>query len=118
MDASAVFPPPVLESLFNHVALPPRLPAKEENSIEQIEHALTVRLLDASRVLRDLSNHEFGGHWDCMRLVIQSCKAMNRGGRINKTSILAEFRSLAPKNLLILHITEQNAGLLIRRHHE
>ena len=118
MDTFSASLSPVLESLFNHVALPPRLPAKQETNIEQIEHALTARLLDASRVLIDLTNIEFGEHWDHIRRLLQSCKVVNAGGRINKTSLLAALRSLGRNDLLILHIAEQNAGLLIRRHYE
>ena len=106
----------ILESLFNHVALPPQLPGKEENRIEQIEHALTVRLLDASRTFRDLTNDEFSNQWDCIRRSLQICKVVNAGGKINKSSLVTEFRSLERKDLLILHIAEQNAGLTIRRH--
>ncbi|KAI9734261.1 MAG: hypothetical protein M1834_002365 [Cirrosporium novae-zelandiae] len=118
MDTSSTSSPTLLESLFNHIALPPRLPGKHERSIEQIGHALIVRLLNASRFLRDLTNNEFRDQWDCIRRILQTCKTVHSGGRVNKSSLLTEFRTLEHKDLLILHITEQNAGLLIRRHHD
>jgi hypothetical protein len=108
----------LLESLVNHVALPPQLPGKLENRTEQIEHALTGYVLDATRTLRDLTNGELSHKWDYTRNVLQTCKAVNAGGKLNKTSLLTEFRKLGHKGLLILHVAEQNAGLLIRRQYE
>ena len=43
----------LLESLVHHIALPPQLPARSEDNTAQIEQALTARLLDATRTLRD-----------------------------------------------------------------
>jgi hypothetical protein len=110
--------PFLLESLVNHISLPPRLPDKRENWTDQIESALTERVLDASRTLRDLTNGELSYQWDCIRNILQTCKFVNAGGKLNKTSLLTEFRRLGRKDLLILHVVEQNAGLLIRRHQE
>lgn len=118
MNTPAASSSPILESLFDHVALPLRLPGKQESRIDQIEHALTECVLDASRTLRNLTNNEFGGHWDCIRRVLQTCKDVNAGGKLNKTSLLTEFRSLEGRYPLILHVAEQNAGLLIRRDYE
>lgn len=104
----------MLESLYHHIVLPPCLPGKQESNLEDIELALTERLLRASKVIRDAnegSRHE----WDCIRCSLQICKTLNTGGKLNKASLLAEFRSLEPEDLIILHISEQNAGLLIRR---
>jgi len=108
----------LLESLFNHVALPPRLPGKQEDRIDEIEHALTSRLLDASRTLRDLTGLDFGDQWDCIRRLLEVCKTVNSGSKLNKTALLTELRRLGRKDLLILHVAEQNACLLIRRQHE
>jgi hypothetical protein len=105
----------LLESLVNHVALPPRLPGKLENNTEQIEHALTGCVLDATRTLRDLANGKLSQEWEYTRNILQICKTVNAGGKLNKTSLLTEFRKLGHKGLLILHIAEQNAGLLVRR---
>lgn len=108
----------ILESLFNHVALPPRLPGKRDHNIEEIECAITVRLLNASRDLRDLMYNDFGDQWDSIRRSLQVCKAVNAGGKLNKASLVTAFQKLERKDILILHVAEQNAGLLIRRHHE
>jgi hypothetical protein len=108
----------MLELLFNHVVLPPRLPGKQDSRIEDIEHGLITRVLHASRTMRDLVNVEFRGRWDSIRRSLQTCKVVNLGGQLNKMSLVAEFRSLQSEDILILHVAQQNAGLLIRRHHE
>lgn len=115
-------PSPLVSSLFestvNHVVLPPRLPGKEESRLDQIENALINRLLDATCTLRDRANSEFSEKWERIRYALQICKVVNDGGKLDKTSLVTEFRRLKRNDLLILHIAEQNAGLLIRRCHE
>lgn len=107
-----------LDSLVNHIALPPRLPGKRENDIPQIERKLTDRLLNAARTLRQLTDSEISSQWEGVRHLLQNCKNANEGGKLNKTSLLAHFRRLEREESIILHVAEQNAGLLIRRHHE
>lgn len=118
MATSSASSPSLIELIFNHVALPPRLPGKQEDRIDHIEGALTDRLLAASRTLKNLTSVEFSNDWDCIRRSLEICKTVNAGGRLNKTSLLKEFRSLERKDLLILHVAEQNAGLTIRRYQE
>ena len=108
----------ILESLFDHVALPSRLPGKQESRIGRIASNLTECLLDASRTLGDLAKNEFGAHWEGIRRVLQTCKSIKVGGKLNKTSLLTECRNFERRDPLILHTAEQNTGLLIRRHHE
>lgn len=118
MDTPSASFPSKLELLFNHVTLPPQLPGKCDHKIEEIEAALILRLLNASRELRDLVHNDFAVQWDSIRQSLQICKAVNAGGKINKASLVTEFQKLEHNDILILHIAEQNAGLLIRRQHE
>lgn len=106
-----------METTFNHVALPSRLPGKGDNKIDIIERVLTDRLLDASRTIRDHTRNEFGDSWDYIRRSLGICKVVSAGAHLNKISLLSAFRKLEHRELLILHVAEQNAGLLIRRQH-
>ncbi len=108
----------LLESLFHHVVLPPRLPGKRETNIDAIERAIMDRLLTAIRTLRDFMSDKCPDQWGSLCRSLQICTALNAGGKLNIGSLLTESGSLERNGLLILHITEQNAGLLIRRHHE
>jgi hypothetical protein len=118
MSDSSAYHPCLLDSLVNHVALPPQLPGKADSNIDQIQHALTNRLLDASRTLRDQAKGESSSQWERIRNILQVCRTANAGGKLNKASLLAEFARLERKDFLILHVAEQNAGLLIRRNYE
>ena len=106
----------LLTSLFNHLALPLQLPGKHESKIEEIELALTIRLLDATRYLRLLTGNDASEMLDYIRRSLETCKLVNANGRLNKSSLLNAFRGLERREVLILHVAQQNAGLLIRRH--
>ena len=118
MNGASVSRSSLLESLFNHIALPPRLPGKGDGNLNEIQDALTNCLLDASRTLRDQTTGELSRQWETIRNILHISKTVNAGGKLDKTSLLTQFRRLERKDLLILHIAEQNAGLLIRRHHK
>jgi hypothetical protein len=56
----------------------------------------------------------------CTRLIarrrlLESSMTLNRGGRLNQTTLLDAFQDLEINGVLVLHVAEQNAGLLIRR---
>ncbi|RYP56983.1 hypothetical protein DL769_009768 [Monosporascus sp. CRB-8-3] len=69
----------LLESVFNHLVLPPKLPGQQDPDIEGVTHNILTRLIRACDTLGNLS-----------------------GQTLNQ--------------LLILHVAEQNAAILIRRH--
>ena len=108
----------LLEAVINHVALPPRLPAKADNDADQVEQALNGLLLNASKTLTDLAPGDLSRKWDITRNTLRICSEVNSGGKLDKASLLSEFQCLKCNDTLILHIKEQNAGLLIRRHQE
>ena len=104
-----------LESLFHHIALPPKVPGKQEPNINQIERLMVERLISSARDLRDASSEEYRDLWDDIRRILQTCKNINAGGKLSRSSLLTELHALDERGLLILHIREQNAGLLVRR---
>lgn len=115
MDASSISTTHLFECLFNHVALPPRLPGQSDKENDAIERALVDRLLNAVCFIRDLPKNDLYQEWDAIRSLLQTCKTLNAGGKLDKTSLLTEFKGLEHNELLILHIREQNAGVLVRR---
>jgi hypothetical protein len=108
----------MLELLFNHIVLPPRLPGKQDSQTEDIEHGLITRVLLASRTVRNLVHIDYRDGWGSVHRSLQACKAANIGSRLDKKSLLTELRGLQSEDILILHIVQQNAGLLIRRQSE
>jgi len=83
--------------------------------MDRIELALINRLLNATRTLCSVSDGALYRHWDSTRRTLQVCKELNAGGKLSKSTLITEFRTLGVGELLILHVTEQNAGLLVRR---
>jgi hypothetical protein len=118
MSGSSASRSPLLESLASHVALPPRLPGKADSNVDQIQSALTNYLLDASSILRDQTNGELSRQWESFRNILYICRSLNAGNKLNKSLLLAQFGRLKREDLLILHVAEQNAGLLIGRKYE
>jgi hypothetical protein len=98
--------------------LQPRLPGKREENLVDIENALNDRLLEAARSMQGLTSPHAYALWDTTRSILLASKSLNAGGTLDKRRLLEELRSLQRGITLILHITEQNAGLLIRRHYE
>jgi hypothetical protein len=49
------------------------------------------------------------------RRLLESSVILNRGGRLNQTTLLTAFQDLEINGILVLPVAEQNAGLLIRR---
>lgn len=106
---------PMLESIFHHVALPPKLPNRQEAGLEAIGQDLTKILLSATVSLRDSTYEKYGPELDCVRRAISNAKTLNAGGKLNKGTLLSAFRELQGNYLLIIHVSEQNAALLVRR---
>ncbi|KAH7021746.1 hypothetical protein B0J12DRAFT_773782 [Macrophomina phaseolina] len=104
-----------LVELFNHIVLPARVPSKCDDNIAIIEAALVDRLVEASRTLRDVAADDLYRRWDDVRRILLTAKTLNFGGKLDRLALLQELRRLEHDGLLILHIAEQNAGLLIRR---
>ena len=96
-----------LEPVYNHIVLPAKLPGGEDVNVEKINQRLVERLIHSARDFKD----------SFVDADIQCCKSLNASGKLNRTSLLAEFRRLGRNDLLILHVSEQNAALLIRRSH-
>ena len=105
----------LLESVFNHFVLPPKLPGHRDVDIERIEQSILTRLICACDTLGKFTGQQFRETWASVRYSLRICLSINPG-RLEKASVLQEFRNLQRNGLLILFVVEQNAALLIRRH--
>lgn len=104
----------MLESVFNHLVLPPKLPGQPDTDTPGIEHSILTRLIRACDTLDKLAGQGFAETWAPISNSLCTCLNLNRG-RLEKASLLQEFQSIQPKVSLILHVVEQNAALIIRR---
>jgi hypothetical protein len=105
----------LLESVFNHLVMPPKLPGQLDTDTEGIEHDILTRLIRACDTLGKFAGQEFAETWASLCHSLRVCLNVNQA-RLEKGLMLQEFYNLQPNNLLILHVVEQNAALLIRRH--
>ncbi|KAH8589073.1 hypothetical protein B0O99DRAFT_523793 [Bisporella sp. PMI_857] len=105
----------LLESVFNHLVLPPRLPGHRDIDFEVIEQSILTRLIRACDTLGQLTGQQFKETWASVRYSLRICLNINPG-RLEKASVLQEFYNLQRNGLLILYVVEQNAALLVRRH--
>ncbi|KAK4169727.1 hypothetical protein QBC43DRAFT_37606 [Cladorrhinum sp. PSN259] len=106
------------KSLFHHLALPPRLPQREDPHLDDVEESLVHQLIGAARSM--VASHETANSttWESVRKCLAISRSINSGGRINKTRLMAEMKAMYPKDFLILHIRSQNAGLIVHRQSE
>lgn len=116
-DGRAAAGPPLVESLIYHIGLPPKLPGKRESrpTLDLLENALADRLLAAACTMRDTSTGLTSERWESTRRSLQVCKSLNARGKLSTTSLVPELRRLEQEELLILHVSAQNAGLLVYR---
>ena len=103
----------LLASLINHVALPPKLPASADENDEEINQALTARLIAATRTVAAASAPNLFPIWDSIRYMLQTCKDLHAGEGLSKSALLAKVQGLRPGQTLILQVAQQNAAVLI-----
>ncbi|KAI1211128.1 uncharacterized protein F4807DRAFT_25762 [Annulohypoxylon truncatum] len=104
----------MLQSIYNHLVLPPQLPGEQDENIEIISHEIGKRILAACDGVGSLVDQPWSQAFQCLRVSLATCIDLNTG-RLEKTTLLKHFHRLEPNHMLILHVVEQNAALIIRR---
>ncbi|KAL9083910.1 MAG: hypothetical protein Q9165_008317 [Trypethelium subeluteriae] len=105
----------LLNSVYNHIVLPPCLPGGDDQNLKDIESDLMTRLVKACRTIRDILGGEHYAELDAIRRSLETAKLVNARQKVNKDSLFSELQSLRQNETLILHVREQNAGVLIAR---
>ncbi|OTB13832.1 hypothetical protein K445DRAFT_368338 [Daldinia sp. EC12] len=106
-------PAGVLKALFHHIALPAILPQSSDSNIEDVERAILDRLINAVKLIQNAVEGSLWQTWDSIRRSLIACKAMNIGGKLERTQLTTYLKHLRDSNFIILHVGAQNAGLLI-----
>ena len=106
-------PAGVLKALFHHIALPAILPQSSDSNTEDVESALLDRLINAVKLMQNVVEGSLWQTWDSIRRSLIACKAMNIGGKLERTQLASYLKQLQDSDLVILHLGAQNAGLLI-----
>jgi hypothetical protein len=103
-----------LHAVFNHLVLPPKLPGEQDKNLEAISRDILKRFIQASETAQSLAPQPVAQQFQSLQTSLRSCLSLNRG-HLEKTALRQHFIQLQPNRMLILHINEQNAALLIRR---
>ncbi|KAI0484077.1 hypothetical protein GGR56DRAFT_8381 [Xylariaceae sp. FL0804] len=105
----------LLGSVFNHLVLPPRVPDGQDEDLEGISRDILQRVIRACRRVQSLSTGHVADAYSQVQSSLHACLVINRGDRLDKTILEDQFCQLSPEKLLVLHVLEQNAALLIRQ---
>lgn len=84
--------------------------------MDEVNASLNNRLLEAVCVLLGRQwDHKSKRNLETIRKSLETCRDINIHGRLSKPALLHALSRLSPGSLIILHISQQNAGLIIRR---
>ncbi|PSR97798.1 hypothetical protein BD289DRAFT_403463 [Coniella lustricola] len=101
-----------LETLFNHLVLPPRLPGTQDANFEDLSYHFIDRLQASVATFDGLIGHVESRVRSTLEDTLLVCRDLNHG-RLDRTSLAAAFGAIE-KQPLILYVVAQNAGLIIR----
>ena len=104
-----------LLQIYHHAVLPRDVPGHEDKNLHYAESELIERLTDAVKFFTPHAPLDDQSRIDTIRLALSTCKALNVDGKIDKHLLVRELQQLGTNQVLILHVTEQNAALTIHR---
>ena len=108
----------LIDSLLNHLALPPQLPQRQDYDIPELEKELIERLVVSSHHLRDLPDNKFYKTWDSVYRSLEATKRVNADGRVDRVALARELRMLNCDKFVVIYIRAQNCALFVRRLNE
>ncbi|GKU12847.1 unnamed protein product, partial [Fusarium langsethiae] len=92
------------EALYNHLVLPPHLPHRQDPKLNDIENALTERLLSSVKHLQSLPNNEHSASiWESVRRGLDTTRNIHIGGHVDRTTLARELNDLGESELRALH---------------
>lgn len=112
----AAFGRDTLLELYHHVVLPRDVPGSEHRELWEVENDMAARLVEATKTVSQYAPLDDLPSMDAIRLVLSTCKSLHVDGKVDKHLLLKELHDLHAPHALILHITEQNAALLVYPH--
>jgi hypothetical protein len=104
----------LLRAVFNHLVMPPHLPGTQDSDLEAVSSDILARIIRACEAVNALVSSPWSEAFESLGASLNACLALNQG-RLDKSTMLEYFRDLQPIRMLILHVVEQNAALLVRR---
>jgi hypothetical protein len=103
-----------LRAVANHIVLPPDLPGGVEKNLPEINGDLLRRAQDACTEMRAAINSEFQQELSLLESSLDYCYFIHTSAHLDSLQLQRAFRRLQEGEILIVHVHEQNAGLLVR----
>ena len=104
----------LLRSVANHLILPPDLPGTVDKDLADIDRNLLLRVRGACSELKAATKGEFDQELDLLGSSLEHCVNIRHAAHLDSLELQRAFRRLNAGEILIVHVYEQNAGLLIR----
>jgi hypothetical protein len=108
----------LIEALFTHVTLPPRLPSGEDVNDERLAPQLMGLLSETVHRTKKLVGHDFQLQYEKIIASLQASQSLLAPKGLSQDMLRKQFEALQNDDstaFLFLHIPAQNAGLLIWR---
>lgn len=94
--------------------LPPKIPGAKEDNYDAMSSEFLNRLEAACERVKGLASSPFADAFHSLSESLRACRALNQEG-LDRVTLLEHFRTLGTNDVLICHVVEQNAAILIRR---
>ncbi|KIW67043.1 hypothetical protein PV04_06320 [Phialophora macrospora] len=104
----------ILRAVANHVVLPPDLPGGVDKNLPDINGDLLRRAQDACTELKAAIKSEFQQELSLLESSLDYCYFIHTSAHLDSLQLQRAFRRLQQGEILIIHVNEQNAGLLVR----
>ncbi|KIW06394.1 uncharacterized protein PV09_02847 [Verruconis gallopava] len=109
----------LLESVFNHLVLPPQLPGVGDDDPESVSSDILTRVSNVCRLFQDFSSSnrwqgEWAAVWASIAETLHTAQGIHSDG-IDGNIILRSWKLFKPNSFFILRIAKQNAALLLYR---
>jgi len=105
----------LLRAVVNHIVLPPDIPGSSDRDAHEINQDLLFRLQIACNELSEATEGRFKQVLDHLSTSLIYCQSLHSSQYLDKTCLQRVFRQLGNGEILIIHVTKQNSGLLVRR---
>ncbi|EXJ58525.1 hypothetical protein A1O7_05951 [Cladophialophora yegresii CBS 114405] len=103
-----------LRAVATHMILPPDLPGGVDRNLPEIDGDLLRRAQDACTELKATIHSEFQRELSLLESSLDYCYFTHSSAHLDSLQLQRAFRRLQEGEILIIHVHEQNAGLLVR----
>ncbi|KAL3481036.1 hypothetical protein BJX99DRAFT_254014 [Aspergillus californicus] len=106
-------PSNVMEQVFNHIALPRRVPGCSDRNTGDVNSEIISRAIRAVDTLCAFQHRASQKIYINVKRSLENCRSSHEDDQIDQSGLLQTFADVQHGTSLVVHIAAQNAGLLI-----